>query len=129
MTLFTTSRVAAAALSLAAVSMIPSPFAVSPAAAAPICPDGHVCLYNETDFKVNTCTLQWKPADGVRYLESCLADNVRSFIAEADACFVDTYGDGRVREAHRAAKGDYSRFYSTKSKFGRRMNRIDPGAC
>lgn len=129
MALFNRSRITAAALSLAAVSMIPPLLAASPAVAAPICPDGHVCLYNERDFKVNTCTLQWKPADGVRYLDSCLADRVRSFIAEADACFVDTYGDGSVRETHRAVKGDYSRFYSTTSKFGRRMNRIDPGSC
>ncbi|GHE32746.1 hypothetical protein GCM10017673_39480 [Streptosporangium violaceochromogenes] len=119
--------VAAAALTMAAGVLTATTFLAPEPASAGICPAGAVCLWENNDFQPG-CSMVWRPSNGSRILPSCLRDDVGSFTANAEACFVDTYPGG-VRESHRARPGDYSRAYSHGDKFGGRMDRIDPGQC
>ncbi|GAA5037837.1 hypothetical protein HNP84_003210 [Thermocatellispora tengchongensis] len=95
------------------------------AAGRAVCPDGAVCLWDDNDFRPSGCYMEWRPSDGTKALPGCMVDDVGSFIAEAHACFVDTYSGG-IRESHRAQPGDYSRAYEYGGKFGNRMDQIRP---
>jgi hypothetical protein len=111
-----------AAITLAAAASAALATTAHAATRAGICAHGVVCLWGDNDFR-GGCTMRWRPSQGTRAVPHCMKDSVGSFIANAKACFVDSYNGG-IREGHRAEPGDYSRAYSWRHKFGNRMDQI-----
>ncbi|MDK1344611.1 peptidase inhibitor family I36 protein [Streptomyces sp. 378] len=107
-----------AALSLATL-VVPSTSAS--AAAPPPCPGGSVCFFSETDFRGSRW--EWTAASGYRDLPPQLHDNVGSFVAGTDACFIN-WAPKETRQVH---NGDWRRAY--KGDFGGRIDGVGSGRC
>ncbi|MBL1084026.1 peptidase inhibitor family I36 protein [Streptomyces actinomycinicus] len=100
---------------------------VSPAAAhtgqagPPPCPGGSVCFYSGSDY--HGTSWEWTAGSGYRDLPPALHDNVGSFVAGTDACFVN-WDPKETRQVH---NGDWRRAYG--SDFGGRVDGVNGGTC
>lgn len=67
-------------------------------------------------------TWRWAPAGGVVNLPPALHDSVGSFVANADACFIDT----DPHEKRKVVPGDNSAAHEADGKFGSRIDQVGP---
>jgi hypothetical protein len=108
-----------AALSLA-TSVVPITSATA-ASSPPPCPGGSVCFYSGTDF--HGLAWEWTADSGYHDLPPQLHENVASFVASTDACFIN-WQPKETREVH---NGDWRRSY--KGEFGGKIDGVNPGHC
>ncbi|KNB52109.1 hypothetical protein AC230_13195 [Streptomyces caatingaensis] len=111
----------AAALSLAALLMPAANAAAAPAGGPPPCPGGSVCFYTGTDF--HGSSWEWTATSGYRDLPPQLHDNVGSFVASTEACFINW----QPKETRAVHNGDWRRSY--KGDFGGRIDGVNGGHC
>jgi hypothetical protein len=90
-------------------------------AGPPACPNGSICFYSGSDHRGTSW--EWTADSGYRDLPPALHDHVGSFVAAADACFVD-WDPKETRSVH---SGDWRRDYG--SDFGGRIDGVNAGAC
>ncbi|MEV0241650.1 peptidase inhibitor family I36 protein [Streptomyces sp. NPDC050674] len=103
----------------AATVVVPSTSAS--AAAPPHCPGGSVCFYSGTDF--HGTSWEWTTGSGYRDMPPGLHDNVGSFVASTDACFINW----QPKETRQVQNGDWRRAY--KGDFGGRIDGVNGGRC
>jgi hypothetical protein len=92
----------------------------TPAAWPPGCSDS-VCFWSENAFRGHTWN--WNTDNGYRDLPPFVHDHVGSFVANADACFINW----DPLEKRTALRGDWRSSYL--QDFGGRMDGVAPGRC
>ncbi|MDJ0346453.1 peptidase inhibitor family I36 protein [Streptomyces sp. H10-C2] len=110
----------AAVLSLTAL-LLPTSNAVAASAAPPFCPVGSICFYSGTDFSGQSW--EWASNSGYRDMPPGLHDNVSSFVASTDACFINW----DPKETRQVRSGDWRRDYG--GDFGGRIDGVNGGNC
>ncbi|GHF67749.1 hypothetical protein GCM10010218_56550 [Streptomyces mashuensis] len=110
-----------AALSLTALLVPASQAAAAPAQDHPGCPNGSVCFWSGTDY--HGTSWEWAANSGYRDMPPALHDNVGSFVASTDACFINW----SPKETRQVRNGDWRRAYG--SDFGGRIDGVNGGTC
>ncbi|WP_214416048.1 hypothetical protein [Sphaerisporangium fuscum] len=84
---------------------------------------GDICLYSRRDYKgASWC---WNPGNGYVDVPPALHDNVGSFQADADGCFINWINVPENRKETRVVrKGDYRRVYD--NDFGGKIDAVAP---
>lgn len=85
------------------------------------CGKNEVCFWQDNDMP-GAPTWRWSPGSGVANLPPGLHDNVGSFVANAEACFIDT----KPLEKRKVVVGDYSNAYKADGKMGSRIDQVGP---
>ncbi|MFC4121899.1 hypothetical protein [Nonomuraea zeae] len=84
---------------------------------------GDICLYTGRDFSgASWC---WNPANGYVDVPPALHDNVGSFQAHANGCFINWIHVPDRKETRVVRDGDYRRVY--KDDFGGKIDAVAPG--
>ncbi|MFK8906490.1 peptidase inhibitor family I36 protein [Streptomyces sp. YS-3] len=106
-----------AVLTLIAVLMPASDALAAPA--APACPGGSICFYTGSNF--NGRSWEWVARDGYHDMPANFHDNVGSFVASSDGCFINW----DPKETRVVRNGDYRINYG--SDFGGRIDGVGNG--
>ncbi|GGT86976.1 peptidase inhibitor family I36 protein [Streptomyces violascens] len=110
----------ASALSLTALLMPVTNAVAAPAApAAPSCTQGSICFY--TGSRYNGRSWEWVAKDGYHDMPAAFHDNVGSFVASADGCFINW----DPKETRVVRSGDNRIDYG--SDFGGRIDGVGQG--
>ncbi|GAA2251976.1 MULTISPECIES: peptidase inhibitor family I36 protein [Kitasatospora] len=115
------SWAATAVLSVTAVLLPAANAVAAPTDGPPGCPGGSVCFWNGVDFR--GYGWEWTAGSGYRDLPSELHDNVGSFVADTDACFINW----NPKETRQVRSGDWRRSY--EDDIGGRIDGVNGGNC
>ncbi|WP_172386656.1 peptidase inhibitor family I36 protein [Streptomyces sp. MNP-20] len=107
----------AAATALPAANASAQPHRQGP----PPCPDGSVCFYSGTDYQGSSW--EWTASSGYQDLPPQLYENVGSFVASTDACFINS----QPTETRQVHNGDWRSSY--KGDFGSKIDGVNAGIC
>ncbi|MEV4113329.1 peptidase inhibitor family I36 protein [Nonomuraea sp. NPDC049695] len=108
----------AGAIALAMVACAAPATAAAPASRA----SGDICLWSGRDYSgASWC---WSPDHGYVDVPPALHDNVGSFIAHADGCFINWISVPDRKETRVVRDGDYRRVY--KDDFGGKIDAVAP---
>ncbi|MFF0768087.1 peptidase inhibitor family I36 protein [Nonomuraea wenchangensis] len=109
------TRIAAAsAATLATLAVLAAPAAAARA--------GDICLYTGRNFSgASWC---WNPGNGYVDVPSALHDNVGSFRAGADGCFINWITVPTRKETRVVRNGDYRTVYD--NDFGAKIDAVAP---
>ncbi|MEU3356262.1 peptidase inhibitor family I36 protein [Streptomyces sp. NPDC037389] len=113
--------VSAVTMSLIALLMPATSAFAAPAAGPPACPNGSVCFFSGSDY--HGSSWEWTASSGYRDMPPALHDNVGSFVASTDACFIN-WDPKETRQVH---NGDWRRAYG--GDFGGRIDGVNGGNC
>jgi hypothetical protein len=84
---------------------------------------GDICLWSGQDFTgASWC---WNPGNGYVDVPPALHDNVGSFMAHADGCFINWIHVPDRKETRVVRNGDYRKVY--KNDFGGKIDAVAPG--
>ncbi|MFI7632825.1 peptidase inhibitor family I36 protein [Nonomuraea sp. NPDC049400] len=97
-----------------------APATAAPEPAAPAA--GDICLWSGRDYTgASWC---WNPGNGYVDVPPALHDNVGSFIAHANGCFINWIHVPDRKETRVVRDGDYRRVY--KNDFGGKIDAVAP---
>ncbi|EGG20399.1 hypothetical protein DFA_07523 [Cavenderia fasciculata] len=85
--------------------------------AIPACPSGSICLFTGDNFDGKSW--EWTKKDGYHDMPADFHDNVGSFVASTDGCFINWH----PKEARPVNSGDYRINYG--GDFGNRIDGVD----
>ncbi|MDX3102304.1 peptidase inhibitor family I36 protein [Nonomuraea angiospora] len=111
-----TGSVALAILACAAPATAAAPPAAGSARA------GDICLWSGRDYTGSSWC--WNPGNGYVDVPPALHDNVGSFTAHADGCFINWIHVPDRKETRVVRDGDYRRVY--KDDFGGKIDAVAP---
>jgi hypothetical protein len=83
---------------------------------------GDICLYTGANYSGRWWC--WRPGNGYVDVPPYLHDNVGSFVARANGCFINWISVPHHKQTRRVLNGDYRRDY--KSDFGGKIDAIAP---
>ncbi|MFG1707849.1 peptidase inhibitor family I36 protein [Nonomuraea sp. M3C6] len=117
------TRIATAA---GAIGLVILACAAPVSAAAPQAPAvsraGDICLWSDSDYTgASWC---WNPGNGYVDVPPALHDNVGSFTAHADGCFINWIHVPDRKETRVVRDGDYRKVY--KDDFGGKIDAVAP---
>ncbi|GII62556.1 hypothetical protein Skr01_26410 [Sphaerisporangium krabiense] len=83
---------------------------------------GDICLWSGKDYTGSSWC--WNPGNGYVDVPPALHDNVGSFKADADGCFINWIHVPDRKETRVVRKGDYRKVY--KNDFGGKIDAVAP---
>ncbi|MEU6719144.1 hypothetical protein ABZ897_47430 [Nonomuraea sp. NPDC046802] len=83
---------------------------------------GDICLWTGKDFSGSSWC--WNPGNGYVDVPPALHDNVGSFMAHADGCFINWISVPDRKETRVVRNGDYRKVY--KNDFGGKIDAVAP---